>query len=133
MSALGTDTSFRVGLAWTRRALVPAPTVVPDFVGFHVAVPLSLPLSHDLLPYLQFLGATPAARLEALRYLCQVLGLEQIIAHSVAVMQGALTLDLYQMHWDVWSRWCRARVLSPFAMSVPLLPLFFRHLFEELG
>ena len=78
------------------------------------------------------LGATPAARLEALRYLCQVLGLERDVAYSVAVMQGASIFDLYQMHWDVWSRWCRARDLSPFAMSVPLL-LFFRHLFEEFG
>ena len=45
-------------------------------------------------------------------------------------LQGMWTLDLSQLLWDIWDRWCRARFLSSFAMSVPLFLLFFRHLFE---
>ena len=91
-----------------------------------VSVSLFRAVCRSVLP--SCLGAAPAARLDALRYLCQVFGLGQFSLFRCS-LQGMLTFDLSQMLWDIWNGWCRARVLSSFALSVPLFPLFFRHLF----
>ena len=91
------------------------------------------PLSADLQPshLLPFLGDPPPNRLEALQHIYQRKGLDEGVSRIVSTGQRASTIGLYQTRWAVFRRWCRRERTSAFAMSIPLLLRFFRHLFEN--
>ena len=40
-------------------------------------------------------------------------------------------MNLYQTRWSVFRRWCKIKETSAYAMSVTLLLLFYRFLFEK--